>query len=436
MKGKYFNLSGTSVFTSQFWDLFVSRAWDRTPAVFKNVCTPSFFAENDLFDLLCESSWRRKNNSKSVNLRFYRDGSSREIFEDYAEHLPLAQDMSLSRYSRRLTRSFRNNPWGIILNEINRYSPELWQRARELMWHLFSRVGFPGGTVTVDSFVGNYDRTPFGIHKDPYHVFTFPVVGEKVFHLWPFQPLARISGINDSAYYTHQITGLRDIIPKKLAPIELRASPGDMVYWPQSYWHIAHGGQGLNATVTLGLGFTQSALAWGEPYVNKDESEIRIPPTRIGRAFPRRQIELIHSAYKTRSKKLASRQFMSKLTYEYLRKVSAFGFSPPLEPRSRVRLKSADQIRTDPRFPILTRLNGSSIACFVNGNQLVARKTRTIQKLIALLNRGDTFTVANLQALCRRWAVQEGFTLQQREVRSLLTALIRYRGAEIVDLPS
>ncbi|MGZ3772049.1 MAG: JmjC domain-containing protein, partial [Bdellovibrio sp.] len=108
---------------------------------------------------------------------------------------------------------------------------------------LYRHVGFPNRFSEMGLYLGNYRKTPFGVHVDSCGVFSFPVVGLKRFRLWTPAFVKKNPGLDRAFKYDKY---------KKNSRL-LEVGPGDMTYWPSSAWHIAESDGSFSATWSLGV---------------------------------------------------------------------------------------------------------------------------------------------------------------------------------------
>lgn len=108
---------------------------------------------------------------------------------------------------------------------------------------LYRNVGFPNRFSEIGLYLGNYKKTPFGVHVDSCGVFSFPVVGKKIFRLWTSAYAKKNPSLDRAFKYDKH---------KKYSQV-LEAQSGDMTYWPSSAWHIAESDGSFSATWSLGV---------------------------------------------------------------------------------------------------------------------------------------------------------------------------------------
>ncbi len=108
---------------------------------------------------------------------------------------------------------------------------------------LYRHTGFPNRFSEMGLYLGNYRKTPFGVHVDRCGVFSFPVVGQKKFRLWTTSFVKKNPDLERTFFYKKYNKSSQVIL----------AQPGDMTYWPSSAWHIAESDGVFSATWSLGV---------------------------------------------------------------------------------------------------------------------------------------------------------------------------------------
>ncbi|MBI1860266.1 MAG: hypothetical protein HYR96_05035 [Deltaproteobacteria bacterium] len=178
--------------------------------------------------LLRYSNWcRRRRNAPGLKL--FLDGQG-QYTETILELLPVAADRSLLGYHRKMENAFPD--YCLICDELLALpSPER-TRIACFVSDLHRAVGRRFRFAEMGLYLGNYHKTPFGVHVDGCGVISFPVVGRKSFKVWS---------------------------PRKGRPRadsgsqRLAATPREAVYWPSTYWHIAESKGDFSATWSLGF---------------------------------------------------------------------------------------------------------------------------------------------------------------------------------------
>jgi Cupin superfamily protein len=167
---------------------------------------------------------------------------------------PRAEDGGFAGYHQRVTaelaRAGGDGHYGLIVNNPELISPELYRWARAFVAPLYRRAGMNNSGNYLAMFIGNYLRTPFGVHWDPESVFSVPVVGRKAMRTWPSRA-PELEGIRHKRAYP------------EAGSQRMEAEPGGVLYWPSDAWHIAESEGELSVSVAVSL--THRYPAQGDP---------------------------------------------------------------------------------------------------------------------------------------------------------------------------
>lgn len=167
---------------------------------------------------------------------------------------PRREDGGFAGYHARVTaelaRGGGDGHYGLIVNNPELISPELARWARAFVAPLYRRAGMNNSGNYLALFIGNYLRTPFGVHWDPESVFSVPVVGRKAMRTWPSRA-PELEGIRHRRAYPPDGSQL------------MEAEPGGVLYWPSDAWHIAESEGELSVSVAVSL--THRYPAQGDP---------------------------------------------------------------------------------------------------------------------------------------------------------------------------
>lgn len=142
--------------------------------------------------------------------------------------------------------------FGIIMNSIQNYSDELASFSYDFFEQVIDQFRFPLGGTDISFFIGDYQYTPLGFHKDP--------TGHKVIHLH-LGPGTKEMYLIPAEVYEKDIQHItRDekgqfgsfMDYERLIPYATKyeIEPGDIFYMPPSIWHVGVN-KGLSAAVTL-----------------------------------------------------------------------------------------------------------------------------------------------------------------------------------------
>ncbi len=224
-----------------FWANFAKSNWEKKPLVARDFNSPlQKIDEAQIFLMLVRYSDHCRKMKTADGFKFYVDGQ-RLHESEVLQFLPAKSDSSLKNYHLRMEEIFSD--YCLVCDELLQVSQPHWKELKNFTQSLFSAVGFPNRFVEIGLYLGNYRKTPFGVHVDGCGVFSFPVLGKKVFRLWKPEFAEKNPSLNRSQSYAKF---------KKFSQT-LTAGPGDMVYWPSSAWHIAESNGSFSATWSLGV---------------------------------------------------------------------------------------------------------------------------------------------------------------------------------------
>lgn len=254
-----------------FWARFASELWNRRPVVVESPFAGALPTSDQLFRVAADASdaYRAKG-AQGATLRLFQEherpsaagGSYAAGIQIPIGELPQHGDRNFTSYARRFRREHPGARSALVIDGIHGHSWDLWRRMRTFLPPFFRALGVPPGGSDLDLFAGDYGCSPFGVHKDRQHVFTFVIEGTKRFLLWPLEYFESRRGIQASAAHMNVVLPLTRAEYEQAIPdaTVLVAHAGDMIYWPESYWHVALGDGGMATTLAWGFVTSTSIL--------------------------------------------------------------------------------------------------------------------------------------------------------------------------------
>ncbi len=238
------------------WSTFSRKYWEKKPTTFRapteraDAAGASGAADAigvidaaEIFRLLVKYSDRCRKLDSCEGVKFYVDGVRLESFETI-DLLPVKNDKSLQGYHQRMNSQFKD--YGLVCDELLQVldsSPRARAALRKFLRGLYEFVGVPNRFAELGLYLGNYRKTPFGVHVDPCGVFSFPVVGQKTFRLWDPAFVEKNPELKEAFSY--------DEFKKK--SYVMQVGPGDISYWPSTHWHIAESDGSFSCTWSIGI---------------------------------------------------------------------------------------------------------------------------------------------------------------------------------------
>ena len=179
--------------------------------------------------------------SKSLfNSRVFINNGTRDDLGYMISNSPPEKKERLDFWLKRITGA---DSYCAVINGINGWSDYLAEFINiNFNKEWINTFGIPSNGIDVYTFIGKYEITPFGIHKDKEHTFLYHLgPGVKKAWLWDpslcdIEPVITSNSFNlaDTLSYAHAIT----------------LSPGDILFIPQNWYHVL---ENPEFSVTLGV---------------------------------------------------------------------------------------------------------------------------------------------------------------------------------------
>jgi hypothetical protein len=346
-----------------------------------------------------------------------------QLLTDIHRFMPLAADRSIAGWSARVTELLQGRAFGFVVDDYHVHDDLVWRRVRQFLRGLYGVTGLPGEEATMTLFLGNYARTPFGLHRGRSANFMFVVDGLKRIRAWPDE---FFRGKPD-------MTNRLDYEPYNDASVVLDARPGEVIFWPASYWHIGEDAGGLSIAISLAL--------FMEPQPGADLARTieQAIAQRPGAADRRRQAAGDRITPEVRRDLRALQQIgrgpslARALAADHLNRMTGAGFARVPPPAPARTLGDDDVVGGDPDFAVRWTRLGDELICSANGHAFALPDDPRMPELLRRLSSTDPVRVGDLIAryagMLTRGAVE--FTASRREVRALLERLLALRAITV-----
>jgi hypothetical protein len=427
-----------------FWKSFIKEYWDQKPTVLKGMFPAHFPTTQEAFEalLVCGERYRRGDFRQQIRIYIEHEAEPGQV-PDYSSlfslsrYLPVAEDRTLDGYTARMTHQLKGRRFGVLLNNLQTYHWNHWLQIKSFLSGFYQALGVPLGGVDSTLFMGNYQYTPFGVHKDDLHIFNFVIQGQKVMSLWPYEKLAHREELpkDDPKLIEHDaLIHLRDKADEDqlLAQADfLEASPGDVLFWPASYWHRAEPGKGLCVSASVGVKFQP-------PEFVEEAPEHEWPGKLRHSEMPGAPKWKVPNAVKSSLGKRARRENVlaadRESTAAWVRFLTsgALEGTPP-EDKDAKPVSGQDWVRAHPLRPIVsTALSGGHVLVAANGRSSMLPAApgmgRRVEKLVAALNSGTPVRVKELEDAF--FTKLEGRAFKRSAFQALLNDLVRWRAVQ------
>ncbi|UOF02558.1 cupin domain-containing protein [Bdellovibrio reynosensis] len=375
----------------KFWKNFAANYWEKKPLALKNVKSGLLeMSAAEIFDLLVLYSDRCRKLNDPEGFKFYIDGFKADA-DDVLQVLPVKSDKSLLGYHARMEAEFSD--YCLVCDELLKVNLKKQHLLTDFTDELYHHVGFPNRFSEMGLYLGNYRKTPFGVHVDSCGVFSFPVAGTKTFRLWTPEFAEKHPDLDRAFKYDKY----------KKDSLVLEARPGDMTYWPSNAWHIAESDGSFSATWSLGVWVDQ-------PHKNMFSDSLKdlldsklakdaLKPTTSFKTLHNKSGEVteLPSAYRDSMavlQNLSALQLQEAFLKSWMKHISLQGFKTIPKVDLKITPKLNIKLRNN-RALILWQqsLTDKKVFYFSFGGVLVESKSRGLLKLVTALNAGKTCLV-------------------------------------------
>ena len=395
MTKKSASLAAKPVFLDQkFWDNFAKNIWEKKPLVLKNVKSGLLELGNvEIFDLLVLYANQCRKLNDPTGFKFYIDGFKADA-EDVLQVLPEKSDKSLLGYHARMKALFPD--YCLVCDELLQVNLKKQHLLAEFTDELYRHVGFPNRFSEMGLYLGNYRKTPFGVHVDSCGVFSFPVVGTKRFRIWTSEYAKKNPALDRAFKYDKY----------KKDSLLLEVGPGDMTYWPSSAWHIAESDGSFSATWSLGVWVDHPHKEMVAQAFNS-LLEQKLGPTGKTVTTPFKslhskagEVTELPEAYKTSIQALQSltaKELQETFLKSWMTHISLQGFKTIPHIAVKLSAKSRIQLRSDKSMILWQQgLTSKDRFFFSFGGALVeSTKASGFLKLVKALNAGETCLISD-----------------------------------------
>ncbi len=410
-------------FSDAWWNEFLLETRQLSaPAVFAKAIEPDRIAFHRQSVLNVVATLFRLRTAR-YGFRAYVDG--RLLDRDEMEKVydqPPAPGESLEAWCAR---AFQDRKFGFIINAGEKFDEAFSRDIALALAPLLRQAGIPRDGIQFTLFLGNYDKTPLGIHQDirGENVTHFHVgPGSKVMYVWDKEDYRRLTNEGGLKH--------RDFPALKPHAKKFRIEAGDLFFMPEGTFHI-----GVQDELSIGI------TVWQYTHTNSDlaRSMLRHAWTQVR---PIDADAIVHDGTApdddTHIDSIVAPQTVPAeyrhLTLEGLVKTayvdwrhilfSNAGYrNPPFEREQREAFSRDDEVQLDAPYRILTRkiAGTGKMILYIRGHRLELNDHACLVDFVERLNDGEPHPVAELLGLLdERWSDKVGL--------HLLSEIHRYRG--------
>jgi hypothetical protein len=367
----------------KFWRHFSKAIWEKKSVAVKGIQSPLLqMHQTVIFELLVSYSDRCRRAKSADGMKFYIQGH-RQFESEVIRHLPKKNDLNLAGYHERMSSQY--DDYCLVCDELLQINNDRQESLEDFTSLLFRYVGLPNRFAEMGLYLGNYRKTPFGVHEDACGVFSFPVVGKKKFRIWKPNYVKKNPDLVRAFTYAKH----------KSASQVLEAKVGDMTYWPSSAWHIAESDGAFSATWSLGVWVDRKQSDVVSEVMSElirralgSSGDSRMTSSRISAAgevssLPQNYLQSIAAL-----DALSSAQIRSTFREQWLRHLSMRGLKTHPTSDLAIRANSILRLRSAKR-PIQWIRDGATVIYAFNGRTFRS-SSKTLLKFVTGVNAGQT----------------------------------------------
>ncbi len=388
------------------WQWFVEQHWDPgVPVVWQKPLGRPIASGVELLAMLAAAGDRFRGGDTAGTL-LCLEHASRTV--DIGRHLVRADDRSLRAYAERVNQAF-DKPFALIVHSLHAESFEHYRRVREFIAPLLDARDLSQAVLDTDVFLGSYRMTPQGVHVDAASNFAFVVEGTKRMLVWPPEAFADHRDIRQprsegGATFIDTL----DLADYRESAVVLEGEPGDVLFWPESWWHVGEAVGEFSATWNLSV-FRGRRRALIERRLRTDDNS----PLRLDG-------DLADVARRIADSGPSLAEWLAEVSAEI---DSASGFAAVPVPRAEVAMSVAMTVRVDDPRAIACRRTDTGFVVAVNGHAITLPSSARADELIDVMKQGPV----KLRALIDRFE-----DVPVADARALVKAMLTARAATSV----
>ena len=363
-----------------YWQSFAAQYWERRPQLAELHAKDQILTldAEAIFRMLVEYSNHCRRTKTVEGLKLFVDGV-RQYDEEVLQILPTKKDKSLLGYHSRISQIYPD--YCLVCDELLQVSGEHWQALNQFAGGLFEQIGLPYRFAEMGLYLGNYRKTPFGVHVDGCGVFSFPVVGEKKFRLWTPDYADKNPKLKEAFKYSKYIED------SELMTVR----PGQMSYWPSSAWHIAESDGAFSATWSLGVWVDRHREDFVREALDSLLAQVTSGGATATRSTQNKNLPDELKVAVSQLKSISRQNLQHELEKSWLRHLSKQGFKTGPVHKGGLKVSFVSKLRgqiAQPIFYLSDKVSDNLVMAFA-GNIFESAHGACLIKLIEALNEGQ-----------------------------------------------
>jgi len=416
-------------FDDAWWQDFMRQTGNMTETcTISNGLTPAQtrIMQRHVLDILAEVGQLHQ---EKYGYRLWIDGQQvEELSPHFALHPMPDEDVQTWT-----ARAFGTRKFGIILNRGEKFSSKLSQAAAVILEPILKMIGMPTEGILFTIFVGNYDMTPLGIHKDfagksGMHFHLGP--GPKTMYVWEDEDYKTAPG--------EKRCNNMNVAPHLASATRHTFHQGQFYFMPENKFHL-----GMQDELSIGLAcwfynrcdydFAGELLNRFKAYnLPRSEGMLKSDKNPVDDTSA---VEPVLSLFRLEDREdLGVKPLLREIYRDFRYSLfSNAGYrNRPIARTDDIDIGPDDAVCTDEPYKMFCRQDPRSghYDVFVRGTKVSLRNFAGLEVIVERLNAGTPMTIAQLAGLL------DDDPLAAQKVRYLLKVLHKYRGVSVTPSPA
>jgi hypothetical protein len=216
------------------WTHLLAKCWERRSCVLPR--TRGLLSAKAAFDLVCELGqlWRKCSPPPFV-AHFATAGGETEV---RPHAFPTRSDGTFPGHAKRVSSEFGTDDFLLYVRGFAECVPRLEQRANAKLEPL-RELGASWDHLELELYIGRYDWTPIGIHRESCGNLHQTILGRKEMLVWPENALqARINRPECAHDGATKLDALGAGLLSRKDCIHNHLAQEETIYFPSQHWHV------------------------------------------------------------------------------------------------------------------------------------------------------------------------------------------------------
>lgn len=211
--------------------------WPNHPNILKSSLISNICNSEDAFTLFQNVCTYYKQYGKCSEFKMYL--GDKQCIKIPQEFLCANNYSNWQKYFKSLELETNKQPFLIYINRAEFFNMKVFQNIKTFMKILFKQAGIPCATIETELFVGQYHKTPGGVHTDPCLNFHFTLEGQKILYIWPNQEFSTFNKIQQKQLHGVEYYLNEEILEQNLKKSQkFEVNAGDIIFFPGKLWHV------------------------------------------------------------------------------------------------------------------------------------------------------------------------------------------------------